>query len=96
MLRDQPVHELGVGDVADGVLGRREVLENGPPPGFGDGADDREPQPGAPAAAPAPPPPPRPRSVWRPVAAIGLLVGIAAFAYGYGVSRAARSAARNA
>ena len=42
------------------------------------------------------PPPPPPRSVWRPVLAVGLVVGIAAFAYGYGVSRTARSTARNA
>lgn len=48
-------------------------------------------------AVPAPPSPPsRRRSLWRPVAVIGLVVGIAAFAYGYGVSRAARSAARDA
>lgn len=40
--------------------------------------------------------PPRRRSVWRPVAAVGLIVGIAAFAYGYGASRTARSTARNA
>ena len=52
----------------------------------------------APAAlAPASPPLlPRRGGLWRPVVAIGLVVGIAAFAYGYGVSRAARSAARNA
>lgn len=47
------------------------------------------------AAVPAPPPPRR-RSLWRPVAAVGLVVGIAAFAYGYGASRATRSAARDA
>ncbi len=40
--------------------------------------------------------PPRRRSLWRPVLAVGLVVGVAAFAYGYGASRTARSAARNA
>ena len=50
----------------------------------------------APAEAVPAPPPPRRRSLWRPVAVVGLVVGVAAFAYGYGVSRAARSAARDA
>ena len=40
--------------------------------------------------------PPRRRSAWRPVAGVALVLGIAALAYGYGVSRAARSSARNA
>ncbi len=44
----------------------------------------------------APPPPPRRRSAWRPVLAVGLVLGIAALAYGYGASKAARSTARNA
>lgn len=40
--------------------------------------------------------PPRRRSAWRPVAVAGLVLGVAALAYGYGASRAARDAARNA
>ena len=49
-------------------------------------------------AVPAPPPPPlsRRHSAWRSVAVAGLVLGVAALAYGYGVSKAARSAARNA
>ena len=47
-------------------------------------------------AAPTPPPPPRQHSAWRSVAVVGLVLGIAALAYGYGASRAARDAARNA
>ncbi len=48
------------------------------------------------AAPPPPPPPPRRRSAWRSVAVAGVVLGIAALAYGYGVSKAARGAARNA
>ena len=48
------------------------------------------------AVSAALPPPPRRRSAWRSVAVAGLVLGIAAFAYGYGVSRASRGAARNA
>ncbi len=50
----------------------------------------------APAEAVAAALPPRRRSAWRPVAGVALVLGIAALAYGYGVSRAARSSARNA
>jgi hypothetical protein len=39
--------------------------------------------------------PPRRRSAWRPVVVAGLVLGIAALAYGYGVSKAARTG-RNA
>lgn len=48
------------------------------------------------APTPPPPPPPRRRSAWRSAAVAGLVLGIAALAYGYGVSKAARGAARNA
>ncbi len=47
-------------------------------------------------AVQAPPPPPRRRGIWRPVLAVGLVVGVAAFAYGYGASRGSRSGIRNA
>lgn len=47
-------------------------------------------------SATPPPPPPRRRGAWRSVAAVSLVLGIAAFAYGYGVSRPSRGAARNA
>ncbi len=39
---------------------------------------------------------PRRRSAWRSVAVAGLVLGIAALAYGYGSSKAARGTARNA
>lgn len=39
---------------------------------------------------------PRRRSAWRPVAVAGLVLGVAALAYGYGASRAARGPVRNA
>lgn len=39
---------------------------------------------------------PRRRSAWRPVVVAGLVLGVAALAYGYGASKAARGSARNA
>ena len=41
-------------------------------------------------------PPPRRRSAWRPVVVAGLVLGVAALAYGYGASRSARGSVRNA